>query len=118
MTLQDVIKWCKENGKAIVLDEGGKLQLVVLGAEEYRKLSDKHFGKLPARPGPLAEDIERINREIIQAQLKGEGGKNALNQTQIIRRVGMSSQVMEADQNAGSFSEGESEAIKPGFDDI
>jgi hypothetical protein len=66
--LQDLINLAKvDGGKFFVLDETGEAKLVILPLEEYQKLL---LGKLQKQ----VNEVENINRKIIEAQLESEKG--------------------------------------------
>jgi hypothetical protein len=54
-----------DNGKIFVIDESGEVKLVIMNVAEYQKLL---LGKLQRQ----VEDIESINKKIIEAQLQDE----------------------------------------------
>jgi hypothetical protein len=61
--LQDIINLSKtDGGKFFVIDETGDAKLVIMSIEEYQKLL---LGKLKRQ----VKDIEKINEEILKAQL-------------------------------------------------
>ena len=63
-TLKDLINLAKaDGGKFFVMDESGEAKLVIMGIEDYQKLL---LGKLQKQ----VEDVEKINRQILEAQLK------------------------------------------------
>src|SRR3989344_7825511 len=63
-TLKDLINLAKaDGGKFFVMDEKGDASLVIMGVEEYQRLL---LGKLQRQ----VEDVEKINRQILEAQLK------------------------------------------------
>jgi len=63
-TLQDIFNLAKaDGGKFFVIDETGEPKLVILDIEEYEKLL---LGKI--KQG--IEDVEEVNREILEAQLE------------------------------------------------
>ena len=63
-TLKDLINLAKaDGGKFFVMDESGEARLVIMGIEDYQKLL---LGKLQKQ----VEDVEKINRQILEAQLK------------------------------------------------
>lgn len=67
-TLQDIINLAKaDGGKFFVMDETGEAKLVILSIEDYQKLL---LGKLQRQIKQQAVDIEKINREILKAQLQ------------------------------------------------
>jgi hypothetical protein len=59
-----------DGGKFFVLDETGEAKLVILPLEEYQKLL---LGKLQKQ----VNEVENINRKIIEAQLESEKGIGA-----------------------------------------
>jgi hypothetical protein len=66
-SLQDLINLAKaDGGKFFVIDESGEIKLVLMRVEEYQRLL---LGNLQDRIKKQAEDIEKINKEIIKAQL-------------------------------------------------
>ena len=63
-SLQDIFNLAKaDGGKFFVMDEKGEPKLVIMDIDEYQKLL---LGKI-ARG---VEDVEEINREILQAQME------------------------------------------------
>ncbi len=65
-SLQDIFNLAKIDGsKFFVIDEKGEPKLVIMSVEDYQAL-------LLEKMKLGADDIELINREIIQAQLKEE----------------------------------------------
>lgn len=63
-TLQDIFNLAKaDGGKFFVIDETGEPKLVILDIDEYEKLL---LGKI--KQG--IEDVEEVNREILEAQLE------------------------------------------------
>jgi hypothetical protein len=66
--LQDLINLAKaDGGKFFVIDEKGDAKLVIMNVEDYQRLL---LGKLQKQVQQQAEDIEKINREILKAQLQ------------------------------------------------
>lgn len=66
--LQDIINLAKaDGGKFFVIDEKGDAKLVILSVEDYQRLL---LGKLHSRVKQQGLDIEKINREILKAQLQ------------------------------------------------
>lgn len=66
-TLKDLINLAKaDGGKFFVVDEKGDASLVIMSIEDYQKLL---LGKLQRQ----VEDVEKINKQIIEAQLKEAG---------------------------------------------
>ncbi|MDE2311987.1 MAG: hypothetical protein KGJ93_02770 [Patescibacteria group bacterium] len=66
--LQDIINLAKaDGGKFFVMDESGEAHLVIMSVEDYQRLL---LGKLQRQVKQQAEDVEKINREIIRAQLQ------------------------------------------------
>jgi len=62
--LQDIINLSKaDGGKFFVIGEDGEAKLVIMSIEDYQKLL---LGKLQRQ----VVDIENINKQIIEAQLK------------------------------------------------
>ncbi len=62
--LKDIINLAKaDGGKFFVVDENGDAKLVIMSVEEYQKML---LGKLRRQ----IMDVEKINREILNAQLK------------------------------------------------
>ncbi|MBI5529945.1 MAG: hypothetical protein HY918_00380 [Candidatus Doudnabacteria bacterium] len=65
-SLKDIINLAKaDGGKFFVIDETGETQLVILPLAEYQRLL---LGKLQKQ----ILDVEKINREILNAQLQEE----------------------------------------------
>ncbi|PIR96443.1 MAG: hypothetical protein COT92_00975 [Candidatus Doudnabacteria bacterium CG10_big_fil_rev_8_21_14_0_10_42_18] len=65
-TLKDLIDLAKvDGGKFFVMDENGDAKLVIMGVEEYQKML---LGKLKKQ----IMDVEKINQEILKAQLGDE----------------------------------------------
>jgi hypothetical protein len=63
VNLQDLIKLAKaDGGKFFVMDEAGDAKLVIMGMEDYAKLAGSALQ-------PVVEDVEKVNREITEAQL-------------------------------------------------
>ena len=104
--LQDLLNLAGSDGKVFVVSESGDVKFVILGAGEYQKLL---LGKLKRQ----VEDVEEINRRILEAQLT----ESAVEPAHKAPRVDMRSEVIDANFSMSSFS-GDAEAIKPGFDDI
>jgi hypothetical protein len=66
-TLQQLIDLSKQDGgKFYVIDTDGEIRLVILPVEEYQKLMGQ---KVKTKVEQLTQDVERINREILKAQL-------------------------------------------------
>lgn len=64
--IQDLINLAKtDGGKFFVIDETGEAKLVIMPVEEYQRLL---LNKLKKQ----VEDVEKINRQILEAQLKDE----------------------------------------------
>jgi hypothetical protein len=62
--LQDIINLSKvDGGKFFVIGDDGEAKLVIMSVEEYQRLL---LGKLQRQ----VEDVEKINKQIIEAQLK------------------------------------------------
>lgn len=65
--LQDLINLAKaDGGKFFVMDETGDAKLVIMNIEDYQKL---FLGKLQKRVQQQVPDTERVNKEILKAQL-------------------------------------------------
>lgn len=63
-SLQDIINLAKiDGGKFFIIDEQGNVKLVIMSLEEYQRLL---LGKLQKQ----ILDVEKINQEIIKAQLQ------------------------------------------------
>ena len=61
--LQDIINLSKiDGGKFFVIGEDGEAKLVIMSVEDYQRLL---LGKLQRQ----VEDVEKINKEIIKAQV-------------------------------------------------
>lgn len=66
--LQDIISLAKaDGGKFFVIDEGGDVKLVIMNVEDYQRML---LGKLQRQVKQQVEDVEKINREILKAQLQ------------------------------------------------
>ncbi len=64
--IQDLINLAKtDGGKFFVIDETGEAKLVIMPVEEYQRLL---LNKLKKQ----VEDVEKINRQILEAQLKDD----------------------------------------------
>lgn len=64
--LQDLINLAKaDGGKFFVMDESGEAKLVIMSIEDYQKML---LGKLQRQ----VQEVEKINKEIIRAQLGEE----------------------------------------------
>jgi hypothetical protein len=64
--LNDIINLAKtDGGKFFVIDESGEPKLVIMSIEDYQKLL---LGKLQRQ----ILDVEKINKEILEAQLTDE----------------------------------------------
>lgn len=62
-SLQDIINLAKaDGGKFFVIDEKGDIKLVIMPIDDYQKIL---LGKLQKQ----VEDVEKINKEILRAQL-------------------------------------------------
>jgi len=65
-SLQDIINLANaDGGKFFVIDESGEAKLIIMPVEEYQRLL---LGKLQRQ----ITDVEKINQEILQAQLTEE----------------------------------------------
>lgn len=63
-TLKDIINLSKaDGGKFFVMDENGEAKLVIMSVEDYQRML---LGKLQRQ----VEDVEKINKQIIEAQMK------------------------------------------------
>ncbi|HVY67461.1 MAG TPA: hypothetical protein VHA30_01000 [Patescibacteria group bacterium] len=66
-SFENIIKLAKtEGGKFFVMDETGDIKLVILPAGDYERLAK---GGKPAAKSEPAIDAEKVNREILHAQL-------------------------------------------------
>ena len=66
--LQDLINLAKaDGGKFFVMDETGEAKLVIMSVEDYERLL---LGKLQKQIREQELDAEKINREILKAQLQ------------------------------------------------
>ncbi len=111
-SLQDIIKLISsDDSKAFIMDESGEIKLVVMGVGEYQRML---LGKLKSQ----IEDVEEINKRILEAQLqeaenlKPRGMTAEQSAAQKPKRVDMRSEVVDPNFDF------ESEVIKPEFDDI
>lgn len=70
-TLQDIINLAKaDGGKFFVIDETGEAKLIIMPVEEYQRLL---LGKLQKQ----ILDVEKINKEILKAQLTEDIGTSS-----------------------------------------
>lgn len=61
--LQDIMKLAEaDGGKFFVMDESGDVKLVIMGVEDYQRVLLRKLQK-------QIQDVEQINREIVEAQL-------------------------------------------------
>jgi hypothetical protein len=111
-SLQDIIKLIgSDDGKAFIMDESGDIKLVIMGTGEYQRML---LGKLKSQ----IEDVEEINKRILEAQLqeaenlKPRGMTAEQSEAQKPKRVDMRSEVIDPNFDF------EAEVIKPNFDDI
>lgn len=66
--LSDLINLAKaDGGKFFVMDETGEARLVILSIEDYERLL---LGKLQRQVKQQGLDVEKINKEILKAQLE------------------------------------------------
>lgn len=67
MNLKDLLQLAGEQGKVVVIDEAGDVKGVFLSFDEYQKIG----GTAPVAAKHPPEDMtEKVNREILQAQLE------------------------------------------------
>lgn len=67
MTIQELLQLAGQQGKVVIVDETGEVKGVLLPFDEYKKIA----GNKPQASALTAEDIaEKVNREILQAQLE------------------------------------------------
>jgi len=107
-SLQDIIKLIgADDSKAFIMDESGEIKLVVMGVGEYQRML---LGKLKQQ----VQDVEAINRRILEAQLREEPTAMTPEQSlaQKPKRVDMRSEVIDPNFNF------DAEVITPDFDDI
>jgi len=98
--LLDLINLSKaDGGKFFVMDEKGEVKLVMLPIEEYQRL-------LLSKLRKQIEDVEKINREIIKAQLKDE--TKSYQSPKPLNKVDLSSVIKTQDMRE--------EVIDPSFD--
>ncbi len=64
MNLKDLINLAGQQGKVVVVNDEGEVKGVFLGEAEYRKMSGSE------KPQVEEVDREKINREILEAQLR------------------------------------------------
>ena len=80
MDLQDIIKLSEiDGGKFFVMDEKGDAKLVIMSVESYQALV---IGKLHKQ----VDDVEKINRQITEAQLLEERDQAIENREQRMER--------------------------------
>ncbi len=65
MNIPDLLKLAGEQGKVVILDEQGNLKAVLLSGDDYQTLTGGQTAQQTAET-----DAERVNREILQAQLE------------------------------------------------
>lgn len=65
MNLKDFLQLAGQQGKVVVVDDDGNVKGVFLPFEEYQKLSGG-----PSHEKVLEDITEKVNREILQAQLE------------------------------------------------
>lgn len=66
MNLKDLIKLASRDGKIVVIGDDGEVKGVFLSYDEYARLAGVMNAAGPAEHGPNAE---KVNREILEAQL-------------------------------------------------
>lgn len=95
-----------DGGKFFVIDETGEAKLVIMGVEDYEKLL---LNKLATKLEQQAEDAEKINREILKAQLQEtESTAEAIDKPKALPSVQQKFQPPRQDLRA--------EVIDPSFD--
>lgn len=68
LSFQDILDLCgKDGGKILVVDERGEVRFVIVGAAEFSRLKTNESKNSSFLP--LKIDTEKVNREIIEAQL-------------------------------------------------
>ncbi|HVY68028.1 MAG TPA: hypothetical protein VHA30_04010 [Patescibacteria group bacterium] len=71
-SFQDIISLAKaDGGKFFIMDEQGNPQLIIMSIEEYQRLL---LNKLQQQ----VTDVEKINREILEAQLDEHAAEEAV----------------------------------------
>ncbi|HMQ01591.1 MAG TPA: hypothetical protein PKD79_00765 [Candidatus Doudnabacteria bacterium] len=74
MNIQELLQIAGKSGKVVIVGDNGEVKGVLLGEAEYRKLSGSE------KPQTEEVDREKINREILEAQLRDNmdfsGGNN------------------------------------------
>ncbi len=65
MNLKDFLQLAGQQGKVIVMGDDGNVKGVFLPFDEYQKLSGN-----PTKPQPQEDITEKVNREILRAQLE------------------------------------------------
>jgi hypothetical protein len=121
-SLKDLINLIGQDGsKAYVLDETGEIKLVVLSVDEYQRVLR---GKLRQQ----VEDIEAVNKQIVQAQLEDDSrAPQALSATSNLpaalggvkparSAVDLRSEVIDPNFDFNTSDDGE--AVQTEFDDI
>lgn len=134
MNLQEFLKLAGQQGKVVIIGDDGNLKGVFLPADEYQRL----IGEQTAQPAPSESVAEKINRQIVQAQLEevissDDGGSAAsvseIESTEIIspaERIDsvLSKRAQELFRSIPSYNSAppdistDDEVIKPNFDDI
>jgi hypothetical protein len=96
--LQDLINLAKaDGGKFFIVDESGEARLVIMPFEEYQRISLKKLKQ-------TVLDVEKVNREIISAQLSESQSEKPVSVDSEIRKFAPKRQDLR------------SEVIDPSFD--
>lgn len=118
--LQDLMNLAKaDGGKFFVIDETGEARLVILGVDDYQKLL---LAKLQRQIKQQADDVEKINKEIIRAQLLEDAELPSTAEKPVHRQEkGPSVSYQPANQKSESTNHHQSvdlraEVIDPSFD--
>jgi hypothetical protein len=79
MDLKDFLQLAGKQGKVLVIGDDGNAKGIFLPFDEYQKLSG---GKPQQQAKPQEDIVEKVNREILQAQLEdvissNDGGNSA-----------------------------------------
>lgn len=70
MDLKDFLKLAGQQGKVVVMGDDGNVKGVFLSFDEFQKLSGQLSDQVYEKPAPQEDISEKVNREILQAQLE------------------------------------------------
>lgn len=117
-SIKDLIELCKqEKSKVFVTDEQGNITLVIMPVKDYKNL---HPAGHPTKRPDI--DPEKINREILAAQLQEESSALPPNNLPIMPvsppRVDLRAEVIDPNFGQPIVEIEDEESIRPQFDDI